>query len=64
LDSGLPALSYGIFHSNETAGLVNVRGRLICTLWPVALTVPVSTSPDRAVGHNRASGPPPVSKAR
>src|SRR5215467_15962870 len=65
LDSGAPDLSTGIFHSKLASGLVAVRGRLICTLWPVDLTYPpMSTSPPSAVAHSRAMGPPPVSAAR
>ena len=55
----------GIFHSKVTSGLSAVFGRLMTTLCPVALTKPPrSTRPDSAVDQSRASGPPPVSRAR
>ena len=54
----------GICHSNDFSGRSAVRGKLIWTLLPVALTKPMSTRPERAVDQRRASGPPPVSSAR
>src|ERR671935_985169 len=54
----------GILHSNVVSGSCAERGRLICTLEPVDLTYGVSTRPARAVAQRRASGPPPVSRAR
>src|SRR5258705_12304262 len=54
----------GIFHSSSTSGRSAVLGSRILTLFPVALTYPMSTSLLRAVDQKRASGPPPVSSAR
>ena len=55
---------FGIFHSKVTGPLVAVLGRLMTTLFPVDFTYPMSTSFASAVGHSRASGPPPVSSGR
>ena len=55
---------FGIFHSSSTSGRSAVFGSTIFTLVPVALTYPMSTSPASAVAQKRASGPPPVSRAR
>ena len=54
----------GIFHSKVTGPRVADLGKLMITLRPVDFTYPMSTRPARAVGHRRASGPPPVSSAR
>src|SRR5262245_12650937 len=54
----------GIFHSKVTGGRVALLGRLMTTLFPVALTKPQSTRLASAVVHRRAIGPPPVSSAR
>src|SRR5262245_59871816 len=54
----------GIFHSSVISGWFMVFGSCMITLLPVERRYGVDTLFASAVTHKRASGPPPVSRAR